>query len=735
MAAGLSLAALRSASTARTERTHAVAAEATAVAERDTALSRQLAAQAITHLTDQYDLALLLSLEARRTADTVEARGGLLQTLEARPAALTSFLPTRGMASWALAVSPDGRTLAWATSMPGSAIYLWDVLHQRELDPPLISHLHGLYNLSFGAGGKTIAANSGDGRSVEVWDIARRRPAGPVFSLSAVEPSPGPTHVDFAAVSPDGKTAAFAYGNAVYLWDMPRKKLAATLATSREVYTMAIAPDGKTLAAGEYGGPVELWNLEGSPRRRTLAGHVSVVDGLAFSADGKILASGSNDMTVRLWDVQSGNEIGAALAGHTRAVNALAFSRDGTLLASGDMGGSIELWDMTGRRLLATPLDSHTGAPNFLAFGAKDTALFAADGNGTIAAWDVATALAGPALLADSDQATVASLTFSPDGRSLVSGDWNGNAQIWNTATWESGTWHDAYLLWGSACAFSRDGRTLITAGDVVGEGFITVYDARRGTQVKVLRTTLTATADTVMRMALSPDASIAAVGYHAGTQVELWDLRLGKLLRPVIENRQGELRDLAFSPDGKTLASVWSDGTVRLWDVVHRRPYGRPLTGHIGAVNSVAFSPDGRLLATGGDDYTVRLWKVSCACADGAPVQLTSFVSAVAFSPDGTLLATGGGETTVQLWDVATRQPLGPPLRGLSQPVIAAAFSANGKLLAAGDYNGNIHEWDVDLASWPARACEVADRNLTAQEWAQYLGDRPYHKTCPGAP
>jgi WD40 repeat protein len=271
-------------------------------------------------------------------------------------------------------------------------------------------------------------------------------------------------------------------------------------------------------------------------------------------------------------------------------------------------------------------------------------------------------------------------------------------------------------------------------AGDGVSEGFITAYDVHHGTQVKVLRTTLTATAGPVM-MALSPDASIAAVGYYAGTQVELWDLRLGKLLQPVIENRQGGLRDLAFSPDGKTLASVWTDGTVRLWDVVHHRPYGRPLTGHIGAVNSVAFSPDGRLLATGGDDYTVRLWKVSCACADGDPLQLTSFVSAVAFSPDGKLLATGGGETTVQLWDVATRQPLGPPLPGLSQWVTAATFSANGKLLAAGDGDGNMHTWDVDLASWPARACEIADRNLTAQEWAQYLGDRPYHKTCPGFP
>jgi WD40 repeat protein len=100
-------------------------------------------------------------------------------------------------------------------------------------------------------------------------------------------------------------------------------------------------------------------------------------------------------------------------------------------------------------------------------------------------------------------------------------------------------------------------------------------------------------------------------IGGGGDNTARLWDTSTGRQVGPPLAGHTGPIKSVAFSPDGRFLATASADGSVRMWDVVGRRPLGEPLTGHAGQVNSVAFSPDGSMLVTGGADATVRLWQV----------------------------------------------------------------------------------------------------------------------------
>ncbi len=151
----------------------------------------------------------------------------------------------------------------------------------------------------------------------------------------------------------------------------------------------------------------------------------------------------------------------------------------------------------------------------------------------------------------------------------------------------------------------------------------------------------------------------------------------------------------VAFSPDGKYLATSGADRTVRIWDPTAETEVAI-LQGHTDAVLSIAFSPDSKLIASGGRDNTARLWDV----ANNEEVAIftghSELVRAVAFSPNGKILATGSGDKTVKLWNVATHEEL-VTLSGHTDVVKSVAFSPDGKTLATGSMDNTIRLWDID--------------------------------------
>ncbi|MEP7273002.1 MAG: AAA-like domain-containing protein [Acidobacteriota bacterium] len=403
---------------------------------------------------------------------------------------------------------------------------------------------------------------------------------------------------------------------------------------------------------------------------------------VAFAPDFKTFAT-AEDKDLKLWDTATGKEIRSLKEEGLRG--AVAFSRDGRLLAAGSADNSIRLWNIADGRGVGR-LRGHARSLIALVFSPDGKVLASTSEDQTARLWDVATGTELATLKGHTDE--VSSIAFSSDGGKVLTGSVDETARVWNTRTGKElmrlkehpvKALSTPPSIW--RVLFSPDDSRILAVGNFTG---VAIWDAATGAPLPGLQ----GHQSWIQGLAFSRDGKLLATGSGDRT-VRLWDVATWKLIK-VFTGHGNQVVDLSFSSDGVTLASASSDETIKLWDVAAApNPLGLKGMGRI------AYSPDGGTLALVGQRvitlWDTKTWKVTRTFKTRGIV-----TGAIVYSPDGKLLAFGSKDETASLWDLSSGGERFV-LRGHAGYVQALAFSPDGKLLATGGEDRIIRLWQVD--------------------------------------
>ena len=710
------------------------------------------------------DTALKFAVAADRLDPSSSQVRSALLTTQAVP--ITGRLLTNGAPEAStivgVAFNPAGTVIAGTTG--DDKVQLWSAATYRLLwafQFPKIGGTQAQANgVAFSPKGQIMAVAQHGGPWL--FDVAN--PARPVHVGTLRVPSlpgiPAP-QVTSLAFSRDGTMVAAGISTSrtatsdtglVLLWDVATRAVVAVIPEPVAATSLAFTPDGRSLVTRTEVGGVDLWDIGRHTRTAVVqAGNPSgnSAGGVAVSPDGRAIAfgaqTGTNTYAVKLWSLASRRVTATANANGAEGLTSVAFSPDGTQLAAASLDGTVRLWSVRAAiPVLLGNFSGHRYQVERIAFSPDGATLASASDDGTIDLWDTRGVILGGNV--NSSDA----LEFSPDGKTLaVSTGLSGHFVI---ALYSLPVGKLAGLLPVSglaALAFSPDGKTLAVAPTNMRGDPVEVWNLATRRMTGQVTTGFTGR---IQSIAFSPDGTLLATSADNDGIVQVWSTARLTRVAAFSDTQQspfppqfGGVFMLAFSPDGRLLAVVGTDGLARVFSVP-----GFSLLDALqlpDSTSSLAFSPDGRELAFGNSDGNVYLYSVPATYTHlnnqityrGAFSASSKEIFSVEFLSDDSLVA-GGADSVVRFWNVPSGNftatnpfTATTPAQTLATHwglISAMSYSAPLGLLATASPSGS-RAWETNPAQVAASICQTLKAPVSPVLWKEYLPDIPYTPVC----
>jgi WD40 repeat protein/class 3 adenylate cyclase/tRNA A-37 threonylcarbamoyl transferase component Bud32 len=490
--------------------------------------------------------------------------------------------------------SPDGRTLASAHREGALVLFdtrTWQPVHKVLLPIEDRSALIAHGCLCYSPDGRWLAARLRD--VLRIWDTRN-------YEMKRL-PTQSRWRIAFA---PDSRTLAVCEEDCIALLDLSTGKRTLELRGLPIPVQLAFSPRGNWIAASNWDGRVQVWDLVTGHAVWTNAAHVARVNGLAFSKDGDWLVTAGYDQLIRIWQVATQQKV-RTLRGHLNEIWSLDFSPDGRLLITSSKDGSVKLWDPR-----SEPRRTQWGLEpdeRFLGFGTQGHRFVTMAKNRTsLRHWNGVRLLKTVPLEPPGLPEEPLGPLFCPGSRNLLTGNTNGTIYVRSAESSEVVRSLSLAVDLNQLTMISPDERWLaVEGGPEMGGPPLCVCDCQSG--------------EVVARfpewgwphhvLDFSPDGHFIALG-TTNYSFKVWDLR-SRRLAFTLSGHVWHALSLGFSADSRFLATGSWDGDARVWDLTTGRQVAGPFRGHGSGVDAVCFSPDARTLVTSGSDFSVRMWHV----------------------------------------------------------------------------------------------------------------------------